>query len=54
VEATDEKRFREEFVPVPVKTRKGETIVEADEGPGATPPLRSLPSSSRLSKKAAW
>ncbi|MDQ3591009.1 MAG: 3-oxoadipyl-CoA thiolase, partial [Actinomycetota bacterium] len=33
VEAMDEKRFREEIVPVPVKTRKGETIVEADEGP---------------------
>src|SRR3712207_9250528 len=33
VEATDEKRFREEIVPVPVKTRKTETIVEADEGP---------------------
>jgi acetyl-CoA acyltransferase len=33
VEATDKKRFREEIVPVPVKSRKGETIVEADEGP---------------------
>ena len=33
IEAIDEKRFREEIVPVPVKTRKGETIVEADEGP---------------------
>jgi acetyl-CoA acyltransferase len=33
VEATDEKRFREEIVPVTVKTRKGENVVEADEGP---------------------
>jgi acetyl-CoA acetyltransferase family protein len=33
VAATDEKRFREEIVPVTVKTRKSETIVEADEGP---------------------
>jgi acetyl-CoA acyltransferase len=31
--AMDEKRFREEIVPVTVKTRKSETIVEADEGP---------------------
>src|SRR3712207_4275124 len=28
VEAMDEKRFREEIVPVPVRTRKGETIVD--------------------------
>src|SRR5918994_278131 len=33
VAAMDEKRFREEMVPVTVKTRKGETLVEADEGP---------------------
>ena len=34
VAATDEKRFREEIVPVTVKGRKGqETVVEADEGP---------------------
>jgi acetyl-CoA acyltransferase len=33
VAAMDEKRFREEIVPVTVRTRKGETIVEADEGP---------------------
>jgi acetyl-CoA acetyltransferase family protein len=29
----DEKRFREEIVPVTVKGRKGGTVVEADEGP---------------------
>ncbi|MGB3633930.1 MAG: thiolase family protein [Rubrobacteraceae bacterium] len=33
VEAIDEKRFREEITPVTVKTRKEETVVEADEGP---------------------
>ncbi len=34
VAAQDEKRFREEIVPVTVRGRKGqETIVEADEGP---------------------
>ena len=33
IEAIDEKRFREEIVPVAVKTRKEETVVEADEGP---------------------
>src|ERR671933_2069283 len=33
VEATDEKRFREEIVPVPVKIRKSEELVEADEVP---------------------
>jgi acetyl-CoA acyltransferase len=33
VAAQDGKRFREEIVPVTVKTRKGETVVEADEGP---------------------
>jgi acetyl-CoA acyltransferase len=32
IAATDEKRFREEIVPVTVKTRKGEDVVEADEG----------------------
>src|ERR671912_626340 len=33
VAAMGEKRFREEIVPVTVKTRKGEAVVEADEGP---------------------
>jgi acetyl-CoA acyltransferase len=33
VAAQDGKRFREEIAPVTVKTRKGETVVEADEGP---------------------
>ena len=33
VAAMDEKRFRGEIVPVTVKTRKSETVVEADEGP---------------------
>jgi len=42
VEATDEKRFREEMVPVPVKTRKAETVVEADEGPRRDTTLEKL------------
>ena len=42
VEATDEKRFREEIVPVPVKTRKAETVVEADEGPRRDTTLEKL------------
>ena len=33
VEGIDDKRVREEIVPVTVRTRKGETVVEADEGP---------------------
>jgi acetyl-CoA acetyltransferase family protein len=33
VAAQDEKRFREEITPVTVKGRKGDTVVEADEGP---------------------
>ncbi len=33
VAAQDGKRFRDEIVPVTVKTRKSETTVEADEGP---------------------
>jgi acetyl-CoA acyltransferase len=42
VEATDEKRFREEIVPVTVKTRKDETVVEADEGPRRNASLEAL------------
>jgi acetyl-CoA acyltransferase len=42
VEAMDEKRFREEIVPVLVKTRKGETIVEADDGPRRETSLEKL------------
>lgn len=42
VEATDEKRFREEIVPVTVKTRKDEAVVEADEGPRRNASLESL------------
>ena len=33
VAAQDGKRFREEIVPVTVRGRKGDTVVEADEGP---------------------
>jgi acetyl-CoA acetyltransferase family protein len=42
VAATDEKRLREEIVPVTVKTRKSETVVEADEGPRRDTTLEKL------------
>ena len=42
IAATDEKRFREEIVAVPVKGRKTETIVEADEGPRRDTTLEKL------------
>ena len=42
IRAIDEKRFREEIVPVPVKTRKVETVVEADEGPRRDTSLEKL------------
>jgi len=42
VAATDGKRFREEIVPVTVKGRKGDTVVEADEGPRRDTTLEKL------------
>ena len=42
VAAQDGKRFREEIVPVTVKTRKEEMIVEADEGPRRDTSLEKL------------
>ena len=42
VEAIDGKRMREEIVPVAVKTRKDETVVEADEGPRRDASLEQL------------
>ena len=42
VAAMDEKRFRDEIVPVTVKTRKSETVVEADEGPRRDTSLEKL------------
>jgi acetyl-CoA acyltransferase len=42
VAAQDEKRFRGEIVPVTVKTRKSETVVEADEGPRRDTTLEKL------------
>jgi acetyl-CoA acyltransferase len=42
VTATDEKRLREEIVPVPVKKRKSEELVEADEGPRRETTLEKL------------
>jgi acetyl-CoA acyltransferase len=42
VAAQDGKRFREEILPVTVKTRKAETVVEADEGPRRDTTLEKL------------
>jgi acetyl-CoA acyltransferase len=42
VAATDEKRLREEIIPVTVKSRKSETVVEADEGPRRDTTLEKL------------
>ncbi len=42
VAAQDGKRFREEIVPVTVKGRKGDTVVEADEGPRRDTTLEKL------------
>jgi acetyl-CoA acetyltransferase family protein len=42
VAAMDEKRFRDEIAPVTVKTRKTETVVEADEGPRRDTSLEKL------------
>ena len=42
VRAIDEKRMREEIVPVTVKKRKGEELVEADEGPRRDTTLEQL------------
>ena len=42
VAAMDEKRFREEIVPVTVKGRKGDTVVQADEGPRRDTTLEKL------------
>lgn len=42
IAAQDEKRLREEIVPVTVKTRKEERLVEADEGPRRDTSLEKL------------
>src|SRR5215216_4882659 len=42
VAAMDEKRFRDEIVPVTVKARRSETAVEADEGPRRDTSLEKL------------
>jgi acetyl-CoA C-acetyltransferase len=44
VQATDEGRLPEEIVPVTVKSRKGETTVEIDEGPRRDTSLEKLAS----------
>ena len=42
IQATDEGRLPEEIVPVTIKSRKGETSVEVDEGPRRESSLESL------------
>jgi acetyl-CoA acyltransferase len=42
VVAMDEKRFREEIVPLTLEVRKGDTLVEADEGPRRDTTLEKL------------
>ena len=42
VDAQDKKRFREEIIPVTVKKRKSEDVVEADEGPRRDTSLEKL------------
>jgi acetyl-CoA acyltransferase len=42
IAAVDEKKFRDELVAVTVKTRKSETLVEADEGPRRDTSLEKL------------
>jgi acetyl-CoA C-acetyltransferase len=42
IKATDEGRLPEEIVPVPVKGKKGETMVEIDEGPRRETSLEAL------------
>ena len=42
VAATDDKRLREEIVPVTVKQRKSEEVVEADEGPRRDTSIKKL------------
>jgi acetyl-CoA C-acetyltransferase len=42
IQATDEGRLPEEIVPVTIKSRKGETTVEVDEGPRRESSLESL------------
>jgi acetyl-CoA C-acetyltransferase len=42
VQATDEGRLPEEIVPVAIKSKKGETVVEVDEGPRRETSLETL------------
>jgi acetyl-CoA C-acetyltransferase len=42
IEATDEGRLSEEIVPVTIKSKKGETVVEVDEAPRRESSLESL------------
>src|SRR6202035_2622647 len=51
VKATDEGRLPEEIVPVTVKGRKGDTVVEIDEGPRRDTSLERLAALPGLTSK---
>src|ERR671922_2605404 len=51
IKATDEGRLPEEIVPVTVKARKGETVVEVDEGPRRDTSLEKLAALPGLTSK---
>src|SRR6202035_2753835 len=51
VKATDEGRLPEEIVPVTIKGRKGDTVVEIDEGPRRDTSLERLASLPGLASK---
>jgi acetyl-CoA C-acetyltransferase len=51
VQATDEGRLPEEIVPVTIKSKKGETVVEIDEGPRRDTSLEKLASLPGLAGK---
>jgi acetyl-CoA C-acetyltransferase len=51
ISATDEGRLPEEIVPVTVKSRKGETVVEIDEGPRRDTSLEKLAALPGLASK---
>ncbi len=53
IAATDEGRLADEIIPVSVKARKGETVVEVDEGPRRDTSLEKLASLPGLTSKEA-
>src|ERR687887_1605399 len=51
IKATDEGRLPEEIVPVTIKAKKGETVVEVDEGPRRDTTLEKLATMPGLTSK---